>query len=100
MQRTTEGVESFNPRRKQSRCKKNLRIPSQILNRGTSLSSKLFLLNGKVEGIGKFNVNSTKPLFVMDTPPPYPSGRPWHVGGASHYSQIDMIAILCKDAGV
>ncbi|HEX9846464.1 MAG TPA: valine--tRNA ligase [Candidatus Nitrosotenuis sp.] len=30
--------------------------------------------------------------FVIDTPPPYPSGRPWHIGAAAHYSQIDMIA--------
>ena len=30
-------------------------------------------------------------VFVVDTPPPYPSGR-WHMGGAMHYSQIDMIA--------
>ena len=44
------------------------------------------------EGIGRFDVNSKKPLFVIDTPPPYPSGRPWHVGGASHYAEIDMIA--------
>src|SRR3989338_3751416 len=30
--------------------------------------------------------------FTIDTPPPYPSGRPWHIGAAAHYSQIDMIA--------
>ncbi len=35
---------------------------------------------------------SSKKIFVMDTPPPYPSGRPWHIGAAAHYSQIDMIA--------
>ncbi len=23
--------------------------------------------------------------FTIDTPPPYPSGRPWHIGAASHY---------------
>lgn len=31
------------------------------------------------------------PVFVVDTPPPYPSGR-WHVGGALHFCQIDMIS--------
>jgi len=31
-------------------------------------------------------------VFVIDTPPPYPSGRPWHIGAAAHYAQIDMIA--------
>ena len=30
--------------------------------------------------------------FVMDTPPPYPSGKPWHPGALTQYSQIDMIA--------
>jgi valyl-tRNA synthetase len=33
-----------------------------------------------------------KDQFVIDTPPPYPSGRPWHIGAAAHYVQIDMIA--------
>ncbi len=32
-----------------------------------------------------------RPLLVIDTPPPYPSGK-WHVAGAAHYAQIDMIA--------
>ncbi len=30
-------------------------------------------------------------VIVIDTPPPYASGK-WHVGGAAHYAQIDMIA--------
>jgi valyl-tRNA synthetase len=34
----------------------------------------------------------TENNFTIDTPPPYPSGRPWHIGAAAHYSQIDMIA--------
>ena len=51
------------------------------------------------DGIGRFNVDSSKPLFVIDTPPPYPSGRPWHVGGASHYSEIDMIARSARMRG-
>lgn len=49
--------------------------------------------------LGKFDVDSSKPLFVMDTPPPYPSGRPWHVGGASHYAQIDMIGRSARMRG-
>ena len=28
---------------------------------------------------------------MIDTPPPYPSGK-WHVGAAAHYAQIDMVA--------
>jgi valyl-tRNA synthetase len=42
--------------------------------------------------VRSFNPDSDRPLFVIDTPPPYPSGRPWHIGAAAHYSQIDMIA--------
>jgi len=37
--------------------------------------------------------------FTIDTPPPYPSGRPWHIGAASHYSQIDMIARTARMKG-
>ena len=37
--------------------------------------------------------------YVIDTPPPYPSGRPWHIGAAAHYSQIDMIARTARMAG-
>jgi len=37
--------------------------------------------------------------FTIDTPPPYPSGRPWHIGAAAHYAQIDMIARTARMAG-
>ena len=37
--------------------------------------------------------------FVIDTPPPYPSGRPWHLGAAAHYAQIDMIARTARMSG-
>ena len=39
----------------------------------------------------KFNEKTKKPIYSVDTPPPYASGK-WHIGGAVHYSQIDMIA--------
>ncbi|OLC93593.1 MAG: valine--tRNA ligase, partial [Thaumarchaeota archaeon 13_1_40CM_3_38_6] len=38
-------------------------------------------------------------VFVIDTPPPYPSGRPWHIGAAAHYAQIDMIARTARMLG-
>ncbi len=38
-------------------------------------------------------------IFVIDTPPPYPSGRPWHIGAAAHYAQIDMIARTARMTG-
>src|SRR5437867_11866638 len=43
------------------------------------------------ERIYDFKVSSNK-NFVIDTPPPSPAGRPWHIGAAAHYAQIDMIA--------
>ncbi len=46
-----------------------------------------------------FNPNSKRKIFVIDTPPPYPSGRPWHIGAAAHYSQIDMIARTARMFG-
>ena len=38
-----------------------------------------------------FQPSSGKPLFVVDTPPPYPSGT-WHIGAVAQYSMIDVIA--------
>ena len=51
------------------------------------------------EGLYKFNVNSKKSIFTIDTPPPYPSGRPWHIGALTHYAQIDMIARTSRALG-
>ncbi len=36
--------------------------------------------------------------FVIDTPPPYPSGT-WHIGAVAQYSQIDMIARTARMSG-
>ena len=38
-----------------------------------------------------FNPHSGKEVFVIDTPPPYPSGT-WHIGAVAQYSMIDVIA--------
>ena len=38
-----------------------------------------------------FNPQSSKEIFVIDTPPPYPSGT-WHIGAVAQYSMIDVIA--------
>ena len=38
-----------------------------------------------------FNPDSEKEIFVIDTPPPYPSGT-WHIGAVAQYSMIDVIA--------
>ncbi|MCE4601671.1 MAG: class I tRNA ligase family protein, partial [Desulfurococcales archaeon] len=45
------------------------------------------------EGLHRSNLDPGDPreVIVIDTPPPYASGR-WHVAGAAHYAQIDMVA--------
>ena len=40
-----------------------------------------------------------KKPFVIDTPPPYPSGT-WHIGAVAQYSQIDMIARTSRMSGL
>ena len=44
------------------------------------------------EGLHKSVLDPDDPreVVVIDTPPPYASGK-WHVAGAAHYAQIDMI---------
>ncbi len=39
----------------------------------------------------QYKIKSNKPTYIIDTPPPYVSGRA-HIGFAIHYAQIDMIA--------
>ena len=48
-------------------------------------------------GIYDFTIKDSN--YTIDTPPPYPSGRPWHIGAASHYAQIDMIARTARMSG-
>ncbi len=50
------------------------------------------------EELYKFDINADN-KFIIDTPPPYPSGKPWHIGAAAHYSQIDMIARSARMQG-
>ena len=60
---------------------------------------KSILAKWEDHNIYEFSLSSDRPAFVIDTPPPYPSGRPWHIGAAAHYAQIDMIARAARMAG-
>lgn len=51
------------------------------------------------EKLYRFNIKSKRRKFLIDTPPPYPSGRPWHIGAAAQYAQIDMIARTARMLG-
>ncbi len=44
------------------------------------------------------NISDQNALFTIDTPPPYTNAS-WHMGGAIHYSQIDMIARIMRMKG-
>ncbi|MEM7827703.1 MAG: valine--tRNA ligase [Candidatus Aenigmatarchaeota archaeon] len=59
---------------------------------------KVMLEKWKKEKLYTFDVKAKK-IFSIDTPPPYPSGRPWHIGAAAQYSQIDMIARTARAQG-
>ncbi len=52
----------------------------------------------KEENLLVFDPDTQKPTFVIDTPPPYPSGV-WHVGAAAQYAQIDMVARAARMMG-
>lgn len=62
---------------------------------------KEILEEWELDGIYDFTPNNdtNNKNYTIDTPPPYPSGRPWHIGAAAHYSQIDMIARTARMAG-
>ncbi|NIP62160.1 MAG: valine--tRNA ligase [Nitrosopumilaceae archaeon] len=51
------------------------------------------------EESGIYSFKPKENNFTIDTPPPYPSGRPWHIGAAAHYAQIDMIARTARMRG-
>ncbi len=63
---------------------------------------KKILQDWKISNIYDYDTidQSNEKYFVIDTPPPYPSGRPWHIGAAAHYSQIDMIARFARLKGL
>jgi valyl-tRNA synthetase len=55
-----------------------------------SLERKMFE-GWQGEGIYRLELGKVGRPFVIDTPPPYPSGT-WHIGAVAQYTQIDMIA--------
>lgn len=65
-------------------------------------TEKRILQEWRINNIYNYPLNDeiNEKNFVIDTPPPYPSGRPWHIGAAAHYSQIDMIARFARLKGL
>jgi valyl-tRNA synthetase len=73
-----------------------LRIEAKLWNPALE---NIILQKWANNAIYKFSIDESRKAFVIDTPPPYPSGRPWHIGAAAHYSQIDMIARTSRMMG-
>ena len=51
------------------------------------------------EKIYKFNPNSKKKIYSIDTPPPYASSGHLHVGHALHYTQFEIMARAMRMLG-
>ncbi|MEK6820642.1 MAG: valine--tRNA ligase [Nanoarchaeota archaeon] len=51
------------------------------------------------EKIFKFNPNSRKEIYSIDTPPPYASSGHLHVGHALHYTQFEIMARVMRLLG-
>ncbi|MEE9600170.1 MAG: valine--tRNA ligase [Thermoplasmata archaeon] len=64
---------------------------SKLPGRRWEVTNEEELLQLWKENPHRFNKDTTKQIFTIDTPPPYPSGA-WHIGAVAHYSFIDMIA--------
>ncbi|AFA38736.1 Valyl-tRNA synthetase [Pyrobaculum oguniense TE7] len=52
------------------------------------------------EGRFKTKISGTRPVFVIDTPPPYLSSNRPHIGQTASYAHFDMIARFMRMRGV
>ncbi len=55
------------------------------------LEESVLVAWAKEPDLYRFAPKPGQPAYVIDTPPPYPSGS-WHIGAVMSYSMIDMIA--------
>lgn len=78
----------------------NSPLKQQLLKKkyNPTTEEELLLKQWQLEDLFTFNENSERPFFTIDTPPPYTNAS-WHMGGAIHYSQIDMIARTMRMKG-
>ncbi|RLE75424.1 MAG: valine--tRNA ligase [Thermoprotei archaeon] len=70
-----------------------MRYAPRIREKRWSVEEELRLIKlWEREGLHEFDYSDReRPVFVIDTPPPYASGR-WHIGAVAHYAHIDMVA--------
>ena len=79
---------------KQSKFKPKLKLKQY---KPTEIEPEIFK-KWTEKGHYRFKFDTKKPIFSIDTPPPY-TNAPWHMGGAIHYSGIDMIARTMRMKG-
>ncbi|MDD5182322.1 MAG: valine--tRNA ligase, partial [Candidatus Nanoarchaeia archaeon] len=72
------------------------KIKENRWNKDIEAEIKKFWLEKK---LNDFDPKIDKPVFSIDTPPPYPSGKPWHIGATAHYSMIDTVARTGRMSG-
>jgi len=65
------------------------RLKEKVWN--PSLEERLLAVWRDEPELYRFDPQPGEPVYVIDTPPPYPSGS-WHIGAVMAYSMIDMIA--------
>ncbi len=65
--------------------------PKLTIKRWGREQEREILETWRKEKLYRFDPDSGKPVFVIDTPPPYP-GPFWHIGAAASYTFQDMIA--------
>ena len=76
-----------------------MKTPSKLGKKYNPLiEEKKLFTQWQDEKLYHFNEQSGKEFFIIDTPPPYTNAS-WHIGGAIHYSQIDMIARTMRMKG-
>jgi valyl-tRNA synthetase len=72
-----------------------MKLSPKLKEKNWNPQLELKILNlWKKEKVYSFNPKSKKPIFSIDTPPPYPSGT-FHIAQAAHYSQIDAYCKNC-----
>jgi len=60
---------------------------------------KKWIKEWKKNKVYKFDPHSKKPIFSIDTPPPYASSGHLHVGHILHYTQFEIIARVMRQMG-
>lgn len=67
-------------------------MPSRLPTRWNTQWEVELLSTWEREGRFKTKISGSRPVFVIDTPPPYLSSNRPHIGQTASYAHFDMIA--------